>query len=462
MADFVFNYSELTKKYESQLDGAYKKNKGIFYTDISLASLMIDELKMTKDTLILDPCCGTGIFLLAALCKGYRNVYGADEDEIAINAFRNNISDAVIISTDTIFSEGESTLEKLKLETKVDLVIGNPPYAPFPAITRKSKFQKFVASSGNNLFVAALLRSFELVKKGGIVSYIIPKNFLHVSSYSPLRVYILKSKKILSIVDLGAYFKNVRGEQIILTIKNDPPRDNSILFKKYDKNSFAELCNIQQTDFYDEIIIYNNRIEPSLFEKLNQTHGKLRDLGSGYIGRGKSKSITAITGKDIRKFGLKNSETPKEGNRIFIQNIYSSESGIIATRGGDLEASETVTVFTDGDQRMISYILGLLHSRLCNYYLYRFCFNQSKLTMHADANYIKKIPLKLADENEFSAMLRIVEALESTSYMSPTWMKHLENLNKLVYRIYSLSSEEIEIVEKEMKLVQSKRWSIDG
>ncbi len=462
MADFVVNYTELMKKYESQLDESFKKLKGIFYTDFSLASLMIDELNIAKDSSIFDPCCGTGIFLLAAVKKGFRSVYGADEDEIAVNAFKNLIDEARIVATDTIFTEGESTLKKIHLESKADLVIGNPPYAPFPTIGSKSRFQDFVASSGKNLFVAALLRSFELVKKGGIVSYIIPKNFLHVSSYSPLRVNILKTKKILSIVDLGAYFKNVRGEQIILTIKNDPPRDNSIVFKRYNTNSFTELCSIQQTDFNDEIIIYNNRVEPLLFAKLNQSHGKLKDLGSGYIGRGKSKAITAITGKDIRKFGFKNSETPKEGNRIFIQNIYSSESGIIASRGGDLEASETVTVFTDGDQRMVSYLLGFLHSRLCNYYLYRFCFNQSKLTMHADANYIKKIPFKLADENEFNAMLRIVETLESTDYMSAMWMKHLEDLNKLVYLIYSLSIEEIEMVEKEMKLVQSKRWSFDG
>ena len=63
------------------------------------------------------------------------------------------------------------------------------------------------------------MRSLELVKKDGLVSYIIPKNFLHVSGYSLLRRSILKEKTIISIVDLGRYFKNVRGEQIVLTLK---------------------------------------------------------------------------------------------------------------------------------------------------------------------------------------------------------------------------------------------------
>ena len=77
-----------------------------------------------------------------------------------------------------------------------------------------------MSDSGNNLFVAALMRAFEIVKENGIVSYIIPKNFLHVAGYSLLRRTLLEEKTIISIIDIGAYFKNVRGEQIILTVKN--------------------------------------------------------------------------------------------------------------------------------------------------------------------------------------------------------------------------------------------------
>jgi len=111
----------------------------------------------------------------------------------------------------------------------------------------------------------------------------------------------------------------------------------------------------------------------------------------------------------------------------------------MACRGGLLEASETVTVFTDGDEDMISYVLGILHSRLCNYFLYRFCFNKSKLTMHTDAKYLKKIPLRIADSNQFSKLTNLVSLLENEQYLSLAWLKYLEELNKLVYDIYCLS-----------------------
>ena len=60
-----------------------------------------------------------------------------------------------------------------------------------------------------------------------------------------------------------------------------------------------------------------------------------------------------------------------KGNKVFIQNIYSAEAGIIAAFGGDMEATQTVTVFTDGDEKMCRYILVILHSLLCKLFLYK-------------------------------------------------------------------------------------------
>lgn len=105
----------------------------------------------------------------------------------------------------------------------MDCIIGNPPYVPLSeevTLNGQYAFRRQVSNMGNNLFIAAILRSLSLLKDGGILSYIIPKNFLHVSAYTLLRRKLLQDYTILSIVDIGSYFKSVRGEQIILTIKN--------------------------------------------------------------------------------------------------------------------------------------------------------------------------------------------------------------------------------------------------
>ncbi|MDD5014705.1 MAG: N-6 DNA methylase, partial [Atribacterota bacterium] len=368
MNNIATEYTTAMIEYEKQLEGAYKKSNGIFYTDLSLASKILEELDVFEFSTVLDPCCGTGSFIIASIKKGIKNIFGADHDKNAITICNSYVNKANIKVADTIGNDGVTTLKKLKTGGKVDFVIGNPPYAPLiDGIYIKASdyvFLRKVSDSGNNLFVAALLRAFELVKQGGVISYIIPKNFLHVASYSLLRREILRGKTIVSIIDIGAYFKNVRGEQIILTIKNSVSSNNFILIKKLIDNQFINMSSVEQNFFTDEILLFNSEHEFSIYKKMKSSYQILKDVCTGYVGRGRATSNGAVAGKDIRKFGYKNIPLPESGNRVLVQNIYGAEAGIIAALGGDLDAAETVTVFTDDDEKMCRYILGILHSRL--------------------------------------------------------------------------------------------------
>lgn len=216
-------YIDASNVYESSLENNYKKDKGVYYTDLSLAEKMLIELKLPKDTIIMDPCCGTGVFLYAAKKRGFINLFGADQDENAVNFCQNNINNVSFACCDSIGPSASALLEVFGLTDQPDVIIGNPPYVPLAGeaeLNCDELFRHRVSNAGNNLFIAALMRAFEIVKENGIVSYIIPKNFLHVAGYSLLRKTLLEEKTILSIIDIGTYFKKVRGEQIILTVKN--------------------------------------------------------------------------------------------------------------------------------------------------------------------------------------------------------------------------------------------------
>lgn len=461
---YNFEYLKNSKAFENSLDAKFKKEHGIYYTDVELAKMMICELKLPPDTTLMDPCCGMGSFFVAAKELGYKNIYGADFDKNITVMCRKLTNEKNIKTIDTLWSTSKEIYNKFNLKRKVSVVIGNPPYAPIDkkltVDVNDYLFLRNVKDSGSNLFVAALYRAMELVEDNGYISYIIPKNFLHVSSYKLLRQKILKEKKIISIIDIGAYFKGVRGEQIILTIQNTSPDNNLIVFKKLYSHKLVEMVRVEQSFFKNEILFFQNLTDYILFKKLENTYQKFSDICTGYVGRGKSLSENAITGKDIRKFGFKNLSVPKKGNLVFIQNIYSAESGVIASFAGELEATQTVTVFTDGDEKMCRYVVGLLHTRLCNYYLLKFCYNNSKLTMHTDAKYLKKIPL-MKNESTFNQIVNIVKLLENIEYMSSSWFQSLEDLNNLVYDTYNITIDERTYIDGEMKKMQSKRWNND-
>jgi len=462
----ISEYSNRSILLENSLDSEYKKNNGIYYTDVFLAAKIIEYLDIEASKTVLDPCCGAGSFLFSALHYGCKNVYGADKERKAVNFCKEFLDENKLKKIDTISNNGIEILKVFKLKEKFDYVIGNPPYCPIEnkniIASKDYHFLRKVKDSGNNTFIAAIYRAFELVKEEGIISYIIPKNFLHVCSYSKLRKDILHNKSIISVIDIGAYFSAVRGEQIILTIRNKYNPDNVISIKKLMDGKFVDCCTIQQNCFKDEILLFKNDTEYSIYNKLSNAYEKFGDLCAGYVGRGHSSSISAINGKDIRKFGFKNRKVPQKGNQVFIQNIYSAESGIIATfAGNNLEAGQTITVFTDGDEKMCRYILGILHSRLCNYYLLKFCFNSSKLTMHADAKYLKKLPLVRSYSDLFDQVVNLVKALETCEYMNDIWFEMLEALNELIYKIYGIEKEEANFIDSEIISLQSNRWIYD-
>lgn len=458
----INKYSIKSKEYETSLLPTKKKSSGIYYTDIDLSLRIIKFLKIPKDASILDPCCGTGNFIASAKYLGYNNLYGSDIDKDAIEFCKNNSNILNIYVVDSLSNDGNTVLKKLKLKDKVDYIVGNPPYVPISKNitidTADYLFLRNVKDSGSNLFIAAIYRAFELVKVGGIISYIVPKSFLHVSSYSMLRQFLLNEKRIKSIIDLGAYFKNVRGEQIVLTIANEYRPNNDIEIFNYHQGEFIENTTVPQNSYRDEILLFSNTYDFKIYEKLKTTYKRLGDICTGYVGRGKSKKNDAITGKDIRKFSFKNISVPPNGNKIFIQNIYSAEAGIIASFAGDLEASETVTVFTDGDEKMCRYILGVLHSRLCNYYLLKFCYNSSKLTMHTDAKYLKKIPL-IINPNTFTKIINIVKLLENITYMCNEWFEAVEDLNDIIYETYNITIDERKYIDNQIRLIQSEKWN---
>lgn len=435
-------------KHEKKLDEDYKKKNGIYYTPYELVDLMYSDLKIPKESIILDPCCGMGSFLVGGLKRGFKNVYGVDNDDLTVKHLNSLLGSDRIVLHDSINNSAESTLIKLGIQ-KSDFVIGNPPY-----VTHGSMF--------GNLFVGSIIRSFDMLKQDGTLSYIIPKNFLHVSTYQELRKEILKSYQIISIVDLGIYFKNVRGEQIVITIKNTKPtEDSKIIFKELFKSKFVEKTKVHQNQFSDIIRVFMSDYELTIFEKLSSAYENFASYCQGYIGRGRSKENSAISGKELKKFGFKNTKVPAEGNKIFIQNIYSAESGIIGSFAGDLEATETVTVITDSTPQICKYLVGILHSRLINYYLFKYCFNGSKLTAHTDRKYISEIPVVISQDEKYSKIIQLVDDLQICDYLSDIWYNKFEALNELIYEIYGLTYDEISFIDTYMKKLQSKRWTRD-
>ncbi|UTW70781.1 hypothetical protein KHA80_08055 [Anaerobacillus sp. HL2] len=80
---------------------------------------------------------------------------------------------------------------------------------------------------------------------------------------------------------------------------------------------------------------------------------------------------------------------PKSSRKKSSCKIFSSEAGLIcAYDNKGVLTNETVTNIIIENDRRAKYILGLLNSKLGNYFLIFGSYNCSKMTMHTDKEYV--------------------------------------------------------------------------
>ena len=56
-------FQVLSDQFEQELSSSFKKDHGIYYTDIKLSEDIVNFLSIPFNSSIIDPCCGSGAFI---------------------------------------------------------------------------------------------------------------------------------------------------------------------------------------------------------------------------------------------------------------------------------------------------------------------------------------------------------------------------------------------------------------
>ncbi len=245
--------------YELFLKSEDKGKKGIVYTPPILVNLMIDEImpldKPQKDFKLIDPSCGSGIFLVAAykrLIQWWmlenkwekpstdvakkiilKSIYGVDKEEGAVHLAIFSLSLALCDTflPDAIWNQLKfDNLEESKNVIKqdffeyiqnennhntFDLVIGNPPFLSdsdsksFKELEQKEfknrpKIEnKVLKLPDKQLAFLFIEQSFKLLKKDAYLCMVQPSAFLYASKAQDFRNYLFENYKCKQILDFA-------------------------------------------------------------------------------------------------------------------------------------------------------------------------------------------------------------------------------------------------------------------
>ncbi|TAE66989.1 MAG: methyltransferase domain-containing protein [Bacteroidetes bacterium] len=321
-------------EYENSLSNAYRNKEGIYYTPSWVVKDMFKNIKFDHHYKFLDPCCGSGNFIIEAIKAGIlpENIYGFDVDENAIFITKERIKQTFGFETPNIkvgnFLEEASKLSKENLV--FDLIFTNPPWGKKIDKEVKEKLAS-IYDTGNSLDTTALFMgaSMFLLKKNGLLGFLVQEAFFNITTFEDIRKKMI-AKKMVRFVDYGKVFKGLMTKAQAIIIKNiSTNADDVIECCVENKNFERKLISFKKNPKF----IFNfwaNENETQVIEKLYATkHITLKNKATWALGivtgnndrfcsnTQKDGYIPIYKGADITKNGLKKPTT-------FIANDFSS------------------------------------------------------------------------------------------------------------------------------------------
>lgn len=385
------------------------------------------------------------------------------------------------------------------LDNGFDIVIGNPPYFVYQAIHSneieylRNEKDLSIAFGGKlnayKLFLAKALNS--IVKKSGIVSYIFQNSFLGDKQATLLRKHIFENNQILIIDSFPErdskkkrVFESVKMSVCILFVKNikrEIPFIVNIWEDKHKSKGIKTLFNRQDIETLDKDLMTIPRIEQknlSIITKIKSNIKKLdihcfegelnmtfhkqyftKNDNSPIILKGASiqryywtteVSQGEIDYLDKEKYVKENSSeksTHHKVERVTLQGMTGANDKIriistIVPKNVFLANSCNYIIPPKGVD--IKYLLGVINSKLINWYFRCFSTNSNVNGYEVD-----NLPIPLIDINlqkQVAALVdEVIKSKEKSIYSNTGNLE--QSIDNLIYQCFGLTEEEIAIIE---------------
>lgn len=225
------NDQSVGESYESSLSESYRNKEGIFYTPEHIVKDMMLPMEVSKDGLFLDPCCGSGNFLVEAVRRGVKPecIYGFDTDENAVKIAKYRIKKETGYDSQNIICGDFLTLCQ-QLPQKFDYIFTNPPWGKKIIKEDKAKFSKIYhcgnSTDTSSLFFAACL---SVLRDHGSMGFLLPEAFFNIGVFEDIRAKALENRIVL-IKDYGKPFKGLLTKACSIIINKAAPKpDDTII-----------------------------------------------------------------------------------------------------------------------------------------------------------------------------------------------------------------------------------------
>lgn len=437
-----------------------EKNKiGSYYTPRSIVKSMISRMNIQNDTKILDPCCGTGSFLLEAKISNPLNLWGIDIDAVAVMIAKVNL---FIKFKEVDFYPNIFLMDFLDsnvIKENFDYIITNPPWGADIDYVSNRLFPEI--RSGES-FSYMLVKSRKLLKKNGALIFLLPEAFLNVKVHNDIRRFIIERMSLSEIILYPTSFSGVLTKFISIiafNIEND-----NYTFKISDlKNEFyVDTTKVKEDNNF--VINKLNEMEKIVLDKvLNCEYNTLKDSiwALGIVTGGNKEKLKLkisdglepiYTGKEVAQYNLKPCKNYIEYKRENFQQVAPDRIYRAPEKLVYKFISKNMTFAYDDKQSLvlnsanvlipniegisIKSSLAFLNSNLFKF-IYRKKFGEIKILK----GNLMQLPFPVITKEENSTLENLVNQVLGGKIDAK------EKIDSEIYKIFNLNEQEIKCIE---------------
>ncbi|MEK7846948.1 MAG: N-6 DNA methylase [Nitrospinota bacterium] len=243
-----------------------RKDHNQYFTPEFAAEKALSVIPEVKIKNIIDPAVGNGVFFKVALKKWKKvKLFGADIDnDVIFELNKSNLPNSYFISADSLLQKTWQApeIQKVLLSGGFDLVVGNPPFSSwFHRIESKDILSLYELGRNNGnvkrsqaIEILFLEIFAKLAKKGGFIVIVLPDGILSNPQYQYVREFILKSTKILHIINMQRnVFEKTSAKTSILILQRQEVNKLNYYANLYDLEKTGKVNNTVKVSAKDLI-----------------------------------------------------------------------------------------------------------------------------------------------------------------------------------------------------------------
>lgn len=453
-----------------------RKAAGSYYTPTKIVKKLIHKLDFRASDKILDPCCGTGNFLIQLPEQiTFDSIFGNDIDITSVKITRLNMALKYRMPITSIYKH-ITERNYLTDYTTADYqyIIGNPPwgceFSENEKITLKNIFK---STSGKNIesYDVFIEQALHHLSDNGHLAFVLPEAILNVKAHTDIRKIILQNCSIKNLDFLGNVFDGVQCPCIILDLQCTHSA-LSTLGMNVNTGTESFTINTERQITSESFSFTTTDAEYNVMNKIRNINNASflsgnADFALGIVTGNNKKYISNIKtnenemvlkGADISKYHI----NPTTNYMIFNPENFQQTAPAKMYRAPEKLLYRFISsqlVFAYDDKQTLSlnscnivipkipgvkikYVLAILNSRIAQF-IYKKEFHSVKVLR----SHIENIPIPFVDESTQDRIITIVDKLMDGLELEEANTAY-EELDTLINNVFNLNSSEIEIIKK--------------